>query len=177
MDKELLKIVKKMDGSLLGIGIEKEKILDEINKNDKILTCFLLENNKKGVKSKLSFSGRRKKANIKKLKKTFGKKRLNNVICNYEYSKKFMRQFVPGSVAINNGKLYLYGTMTDEEVESVQKKYNRYTSDIEIKKLKDEYLIIVNNENTKNRFFKDKLYSIKDLGERFIDILTNLLIN
>ncbi len=177
MDKELLKIVKKMDGSLLGIGIEKEKILDEINKNDKILTCFLLENNKKGVKSKLSFSGRRKKANIKKLKKTFGKKRLNNVICNYEYSKKFMRQFVPGSVSVNNGKLYLYGTINEEELEGTLKKYNRYTSDVEIKKIKDQYLIIVNNENTKNNFFKDKLYSIKDLGEKFIDILTNLLIN
>lgn len=177
MDNELVKVVKNLKGSLLGIGIENEKVINEINKNNSILTCFLLENNKKRSVSKLSFSGKRKKANIKKLKKTFGKKRLNNVICNYEYSKKFMRQFVPGSVAINNGKLYLYGSMTDEEVENIKRKYNRYTKDIEIKKDKDECLIIINNENTSNKFFKDKLYSLMDFGENFMDILTNLLIN
>ena len=37
MDKELIKIVKKLDGNLLGIGIENEKVLDEINKNNKKL--------------------------------------------------------------------------------------------------------------------------------------------
>ena len=177
MDKELIKIVKSLKGSLLGIGIENENVLDEINKNDKILTCFLLENNTSKKSSKLSFSGRRKKANIKKLKKTFGKKRLNYVICNYEYSKKFMRHFIPGSVAINNGKLYLYGKISEEEVENIKNKYRRYTNDIEIKKIKDEYLITVNNQNTKNNFFRDKLFFIEDLGERFMDILTNLLIN
>ncbi len=177
MDKELLKIVKKLDGSLLGIGIENEKVLEGINENDKILTCFLLEKNKRRSVSKLSFSGRRKKANIKKLKKTFGKKRLNNVICNYEYSKKFMRHFVPGSVAINNGKLYLYGKMNSEELESTLNKYRRYTSDIEVKNIQDEYLIVVNNEKTKNNFFKDKIYASINLGEAFIELLTNLLIN
>ena len=108
MEKNLKKIIKKAKGSLLGIGIENENLIDAINDNDDINVCYLLES--KGKKSgKLSFRGKHKKVNIKKLKKFFTKKRTNTIICNYKYIQKFMRHFVPGSVYINNGKLYIYG--------------------------------------------------------------------
>ena len=177
MDKELIKVVDNLKGSLLGIGLENEKIIDKINNNDKILTCFLLENNKAKKTSKLSFAGHRKKVNIKKLKKVFGKKRLNTVICNFEYAKKFMRHFILQSTLITKDNLYLYGKFTEEELEIIQTKYQRYTNDIIVKKINDDCLIKINLSKAKNKFWRDKIYYFQDLGERIIDILTNLLIN
>ena len=174
MDKELIKIVKKLDGNLLGIGIENEKVLDEINKNNKIVNCLLLENTKKkGINSKLRFKGRHKKVNIKKLKKKFKKKQMDNVICNYNYISKFTKHFVPGSIYIGKSKLYIYGNITDEEKEEIIKKYKRYTSNIKV----NNNIIEINMENTKNKFFKDKIYFIGDTLNNLLDLITNILIN
>ena len=176
MNETLNKIIKSLNGSLLGIGIENKNIITSIEKNNNINTCYLLESvSKKG--SKFSFKGKRKKVNIKKLKKYFTKKRTNIIICNFKYIKKFIRNFIPGSVYINNDKLYIYGKMSKEEIEDITKKYNRYTNDIEIKNIDGEYLITINNKNTKNNFLKDKLYSIIDLINSIIDLITNILIN
>ncbi len=173
MDKELIKIVKKLEGSLLGIGIENEKVLEEINKNSKIFNCFLLENiKKKGVNSKLRFKGKRKKVNIKKLKKKFKKKQMDTIICNYNYINKFTKHFVPSSIYTCQDKVYIYN-VKKEEKEEIIKKYQRYTSDIKIK----DNLIEINMQGTKNKFFKDKVYFIGDTLNNLLDLITNILIN
>lgn len=173
MDKELIKIVKKIEGTLLGIGIENEKVLEEINKNNKIVNCLLLENIKKKGSSKLKFRGRHKKVNIKKLKKKFKKKQMDFVICNYNYISKFTKHFVPSSIYIGKSKLYIYGDINEEEKEEIIKKYKRYTSNIKV----NNNIIEINMENTKNKFFKDKIYFIGDTLNNLLDLITNILIN
>lgn len=172
MDKELVKIIKNLKGNLLGIGIESESVISAISKNENITMCFLLESKTKAGK-KLFFRGRRKKVNIKKLKKAFKKKKTDTILCNYKYIQKFMKNFVPGSIYINSDKLYIYGDMTKEEIEEIKDKYSRYTKEIEI----SGHLIIINNKNSKNNFFKDKGYIIKDTIDIILDFITNVLIN
>ena len=44
MNNQILKIIKKLKGSLLGIGLNEENLLDAIENNDNIQTCYLLNN-------------------------------------------------------------------------------------------------------------------------------------
>ena len=102
MENELLKIIKKIKGSLLGIGMTESILLDAIEENDNIDTCYILSNvSLTGKKFNMIKKGRNKKINIKKLKKKFKKKSLDTVICNYDIIKQFYRSFVPNSIYIN----------------------------------------------------------------------------
>ena len=75
MENELLKIIKKIKGSLLGIGMTESILLDAIEENDNIDTCYILSNvSLTGKKFNMIKKGRNKKINIKKLKKKFKKK-------------------------------------------------------------------------------------------------------
>ena len=176
MNEEILNIVNKMKGSLLGIGITDTAILDAIENNNDIHTCFILSNlSLTGKKFSITKRGRSKKVNIKKIKKQFKKKSLDNVICNYGIIKQFQRSFVPNSIYINNGYLYIYGSKT--EIESLKKKYQRYTNDITINETKDGFIMKINNQKTKNNFFKDALFKIKDFTSDTLELITDLLIN
>ena len=176
MNEEILNIVNKMKGSLLGIGITDTAILDAIEKNNDIHTCFILSNlSLTGKKFSMTKRGRNKKVNIKKIKKQFKKKSLDNIICNYDIIKQFQRSFVPNSIYLNNGYLYIYGSKT--EIENLKQKYQRYTNDITINETKDGFIMKVNNQNTKNSFLKGTLFKIKDFASDALEFITDLLIN
>ena len=53
MNKELLKIIKSIDGNVLGIGLN-EKLVEQIEKNDNILECNLLSSEVKGKRKLFS---------------------------------------------------------------------------------------------------------------------------
>lgn len=176
MENYLEKQIKNMEGSLLGIGITSEKIKNAINKNDKITICNLLEENTKGIgKKKFSILNKPRTINIKKIKKIFRKKRVDNIICNIDTIKKFQKTFVRDSVYINKNKLYIFGDKEDLEI--IKEKYERYTKDIELKKEGKEYILTINNENTKNNKLKDIGYWWIDTGNSFLDFLTLILTN
>ena len=107
--------------------------------------------------------------------KYFKKKSLNTIVCNFDIIKKFQRSFVPNSVYLNNGTLYIYGQK--KELENLKLKYQRYTKDISIEKADDFYIMKINNQNTKNNFFKDTFFKIKDFGSDVIELITDILIN
>lgn len=176
MNKKLLEIINSLKGSLLGIGLNDDILLDAIEKNDDIYTCYLLTNiSRSGKKFSMTKRGKNKKINIKKIKKHFKKKSLNTIICNYYIIKKFQRSFVPNSVYLNNETLYIYGKK--DELEVLKQKYQRYTKDISIEKADDFYIMKINNQNTKNNFFKDTFFKIKDFGSDVIELITDILIN
>ncbi len=177
MKEEILKIIDNMQGSLLGIGIDDETMLEKIENNSNINLCYILSNGGKGKnkKFKLFKKGRSKKVNIKKLKKYFNKKSIDNILCDYRVVKRFIRSFMSGSIYINKKKLYIYGDLKD--LKSLKERYERYTKDIELIKNKKSFLLIVNNEKTKTNILKDLIYKITDLLNDSIDYLTDLLVN
>ena len=88
MKENIIKEIKNMSGSLLGIGIDDISMLDAIENNDKIDLCYILSNGgKTNKKFKLFKKGRTKKVNIKKLKKYFRKKSIDNILCDYKVIK------------------------------------------------------------------------------------------
>lgn len=177
MKEEILKIIDNMQGSLLGIGIDDETMLEKIENNSNINLCYILSNGgkEKNKKFKLFKKGRSKKVNIKKLKKYFNKKSIDNILCDYRVVKRFIRSFMSGSIYINKKKLYIYGDLKD--LKSLKERYERYTKDIELIKNKKSFLLIVNNEKTKTNILKDLIYKITDLLNDSIDYLTDLLVN
>ena len=56
-------------------------------------------------------------------------------------------------------------------------KYQRYTNDIVLKEFDKKAVLIVNNTETKNNFFKDLGYFWKDTFNNLLDALTHLLAN
>ena len=178
MNKELIKIIKKLSGSVLSIGLDNE-LNEELEKNEKILELdeINLINKKNGsIKSTKVKKKKNKKINIKKLKKIYNKKKTNYIICNYEIMKKYMRYFVRDSVYINNNTLYLYGTSISE-IKTIVKKYKRYNVLIKPTEKKEYFILEIDNTNSKNNFFKDVLYLIFDTLELISDLIGNFLIN
>lgn len=177
MKENIIKEIKKMKGSLLGIGIDDPSMLDEIEKNDNIDLCYILSNGGKAnnKKFKLFKKGRTKKINIKKIRNYFRKKSLDNVLCDYNIIKKYYRSFISNSIYINKGKLIIYGNI--KELEKIKEKYKRYTEDIEEKRTNKSFLLIINNKNTKTNLIKDKFYKIKDTLNDGLDYLTEFLAN
>lgn len=176
MNNKILEIVSQLKGSLLGVGITNTNILDAIENNDDIHTCYILSNlSLTGKKFSMAKHGRSKKINIKKIKKYFKKKSLDNIIVNYDTIKQFYRSFIPNSIYLNKDTLYIYGNKND--LENLKQKYQRYTNDIKITKDNDNFIMKINNKNTKNHFFKDTLYKIKDFSSDAANIITDLLIN
>ena len=176
MNDQILEIINNLKGSLLGIGVNNDILLEAIENNDDINICYLLNNiSLTGKKFSITKRGRNKKINIKKIKKHFKKKSLDAVICNYDIIKQFQRSFIPSSIYINKGDLYIYGSKNDLKV--LEKKYQRYTNDIKFIQNKEGTILKINNRSTKNNWFKDTGYKIKDWGSDTLELITDILIN
>lgn len=171
MKNELKKILKTFSGNVLGIGIDDD-IKNIIDKNESILNCDILSNYiKTKEKGKRKLFGN-KTININKIRKKYKKKRIDYVICNYETIEPYMRKFVKNSVYINKNKLYFYGNV---DIDLIKTRYGRYKTKIEIKEYKNNYIVEIDNTNSKNNFIKDILYLIKDTISLIIDIIGNIL--
>lgn len=176
MNKQILEIIEKLKGSLLGIGLSDENILDAIENNENIQTCYLLNNlSLTGKRFSITKHGKEKKINIKKIKKQFKKKSLDNIVCNFDIIKQFYRSFVPNSIYLCNKTIYIYGRKQD--LEKIKAKYQRYTEKIEIEENEDNCVMKIDVQNTKNYFFKDTSYKITDFATDAIDVITDILIN
>ena len=178
MNKELIKIIKKLSGSVLSIGLEDE-LNEELEKNEKIIELdeINLINKKSGsIKTNKKIKSKDKKINIKKLKKIYNKKKTEYIICNYEIMKRYMRYFVKDSVYINSKILYLYG-ISVKEVKFIIKKYKRYNVLVKPVEEKDYFILEIDNTNSKNNIFKDIFYFIFDTLELISDLIGDFLIN
>jgi hypothetical protein len=179
MDELILKKLKLMKGSFLGIGLENEKILDEIKKKDFCEIIFLegktsiIDKNGK-QKNKLFNFQSKKIVNVKKLKKSFKKKSVDNIICNYKYISKFTKHFVSNSIYINKGTLLIYGDKC--ELDDLIKKYKRYNCTIELTEKDNMFLLSIDNSNSKNNKLKDIVYFIVDTFTDICNVITDILI-
>jgi len=179
MNKELIKIINKLNGNILIIGNIDDN-LEKINKNPNIIECDIIninDNKKEKInKFKDKFNKKEQKINIKKLKKIYNKKSIDYILCDYELIKKYMRFFVKDSVYLNKNKLYLYG-INIKEVKEIINKYKRY--DVLVKPtIKDDYFFIeIDNKNSKNNIIKDFIYFIIDTITYITDFIGDILIN
>ena len=165
--KEIIKIIKNLNGKILGIGLD-ETLTKEIENNDKIVECNLLNSY---VKGKNKFSLFNKTINIKKLRRVFKNKKIDYVICNYEEINKYFNTFIKDSIYINNKKIYYFGNV---DIELLKYKYNRYDTNIVIK---NKNLVEIDTSKAKNNFIKDIYYRLKDFKSRLIELIGDILMN
>lgn len=165
--KELIKIIKKIDGTVLGIGL-KEELINELNENPNIIECNLLNSYVKGNKK---FSLFNKKINIKKIKKKFKRKKIDYIICNFNEISNFLNTFVNDSVYINKRKVYYFG---DIDIELLKIRYSRYNS---LVKVKNKNLIEIDNYNAKTNFLKSIYYRTVDFKDKVIELIGDILMN
>lgn len=169
MNKELEKIIKKLNGNLIGIGIKEEKIIKLIEKNQNILECNLLDCFENDLKSKT----KNKKLKIKKLRKKFGKRKTNYMICNFERIKDIQNKIIYDSIYICNNEIIIYDS-SKKELENLLRRYNRY-SDIET--IKSENGNIYKIHIKKNiSFFNEIFNKMKDEIINIVDFISNLLV-
>ena len=137
MIKELLKIVKKLDGKLLVIvnfififfsfSIDT-KILNCINNNNNIISCDILTS--KNDDTKYDTKGKQKKINISSLRRKYKKKKINYIIADINEIDKYLKTFVKDSIFINQKEI-IFLSDKNYDYDLIKNKYKRYKTDIE----------------------------------------------
>lgn len=172
VNSHLKSYVQKLKGTLLGIGIEEEKIIELIDENDDIYMCDLLEcailSSEDGKKQKL------KKIPITKLKKVFKKKRFDYIIANASILQPYFKTFVRDSIYLGQKTIYIY-TDFDYDYERLQIMYERYNASFKVEKCQDGQVIWIDLQNAKNHKFKNKFYYIMDTIIEIIDKIGDYL--
>lgn len=170
----LNRYVKKMEGNLVGIGLKDTDLIKNIEKNNKIVMCDLL--NSISINSKKSTKKREKKKYVKNLKKHYKYKNINNMIINASEVENILKILIKDTVYINKGFIYYY-SKKKSLLELIEKRYNRYTKDTKIVKYEDGYILQINTEKAYNSIIKDGFYYILDTLYNVADIIGNVLIS
>lgn len=174
--KQLEKVIGSINGRLICIGLNNEYLLKKIKDNTNILYCdFLNANISSGLKIGKKRNKKEKIISIKDFKKHYKKKRVNYIISNISDIDSYLPRFIPDSIYITNGIIYIYGDIYFD-YEKIVKKYKRYTKQIEVIKTTNSFLVIVNVNNTKRKVIKDKAYFIIDNLEICADKIGDILV-
>ena len=79
-------------------------------------------------------------------------------------------------INISNNKIYIYASNNISK-DFIISRYKRYNVDISITEYKDNYLIELHNNNTKNNFIMNKIYFIKDTLYNIAELIGNILVS
>lgn len=178
MKQDLYNIAKCANGNVLLIGVDDSKIYDIIDKNERITICNSLSNCKRKSKKMYCDNSTTKNSKIikvKKLRKVFKRKNIDFIICNISEIKPNMKSFLSNSVYINKNMLYIYGSIKDNDLEELVKKYKRYSKDVKAEIKDEEFIIYIDNKKTKTNFFKDKFYYIVDTISNIRNLIADIL--
>ena len=157
MNKELEKILKKLNGNLIGIGIKEEKLINLIEKNKNILECNLLDCFEKDSEEKSKF---------KKIK-------INYMICNFDRIKDIQNKIIYDSIYICNKEVIIY-SKSNNELENLIRRYSRY-SNIETMNYNDGNIYKISIIKNISKF--NEIYNkIIDGMISIVDFISNLLV-
>ena len=162
VSKYLESIVKSLEGSLIGIGFNDPKLSTYIDKNKKIIECYLLD-----CEAEDDEDGKVSKIRIGKLRKKFKKHKPDYIIYNIESIKDYKDKFVYDSLYLANKEIYLYNENSEIDITAIKRRYKRYAKIKTVKCSNGEILIIKQTKKlTKiNEFYnknKDNLISTGD---------------
>ena len=173
IEKTLINKLKKIKGSILGIGIDSINILKTIDKNKKITYCDLLLSksldNDEG-------KGKLKRIKFKKLKKYYKHNNINTIIACFDKIP-YKRSFIKNSVHITKDTIYLYTNLDNEYLDTYVKRYTRYNITYQKLKQKEETIYILNLQNKTKIGFKSIFYYIYDLLYDIANYISDFLID
>ena len=114
IEKTLINKLKKIKGSILGIGIESIDVLKTIDKSKKITYCDLLLSE---TLDEEDGKGRLKRVKFKKLKKYYKYSSINTTIACFDKIP-YKRSFIKNSVYITKDNIYLYSNLDNEYIDT-----------------------------------------------------------
>lgn len=172
VNNQLIKIVKNLEGTLLGFGIEDDKVLDTISENPNITECNLL--NLEGVSDDTSSEGKKLKyISIRNLRKKFKKKKTNIIIASDEEVKFFYTNFIKDSIYLANQEIYLF--FQSKDCETVIKRYERYHTKVERISCSDGVILRIDVSKVKSTKMRDTRWDIVDKISNVVDIITDIM--
>ena len=166
------KYIKNMEGKVVGIGINDKSVIEEIDKNNKIYECDLLDSI--NISGDLKGKKKRKKY-IKKIRKRYKKNNIDYVIIDPTNLFRKLKFLIKDTIYINKKYIYVYMNK-DYDYDLIIKRYRRYTKDIKIIKCDDGIIIKIDCKNAKNNYFKDKIYYILDTLSNISDLIGDILV-
>lgn len=152
--KCLYEIIEKLKGNVLIIGIKDENVIQKIEENSNIQTCYFLNACKK-EKNENKEKKQTRNFNIHYLRKKFRKKKIDDILCHVDDIYPYLKSFVKDSVYINRGYLYLYGESTTYDLEKTVKKYEKYHASVTVTTEKNFFFMTVSNQKSKTNRWKD----------------------
>ena len=154
--KELLEIIKKLEGTVLSVSIDNDIVKDAILKNKKI-------NNNLCFKSKSKFrpDAGFEDVSINKLKKKI-KFKVDTIICDINGINMYIWKVIKNSYKLTNDKVIFFGYSDDYDINKIVDKYVRYGGKKVVKKFDDFYIVVIDVSNLEIKTFKKIIYNTKD---------------
>ena len=164
-----------MTGSLIGIGSFSDKILYEIEKNSQIISCDLLNETKHFTTTKGKGRGRCKKIRIQKLRKKWKRKSINYFLVDMDILEKYKKYFIKDSMYLNCNTIYLYTSHKEKDVSVWIERYQRYSVTLQKLFLDDGILLVIETNDQKRNFVKDRWYFMIDTINDILDVIGDIL--
>lgn len=174
VEQYMNQIIRHGVGNVLAIG-PTESMQSELEKNDAITVCDVLNHPKKEEGTKKTFFNKEKTFHFKKMRKTFHKKKKDILLGDIIELKNHLRTFIRDSIYITKGTIYLYTWDKTYDFDLLIKRYQRYSVVCKLEQCKDGSILIIPVQNAKNHYIKEKLYYVVDTIIDIIDIIGDAL--
>ncbi len=172
IENEINNYLKKIDGKIIGIGLS-EKNIKEIEKNNKIVFCDLLDTNNSNTGKE---KGNIKKLYCKDVRKKYKKKNINYIIGDISKINKYKNNFIKDSIYINKNKI-IYYTDDIDTLNLYIKRYKRYNVIINVIDCKDGKILDIDTSHAKNKYLMDKIYYVLDRLYDLVDIIGEIFVS
>ncbi len=164
--------LKKETGDGLAICPTNDMI-QILQKNDSILSCDILSEGSHGKGKK--FFHKNPYFSFRKMRKQFKKKTKHFVVADIYALETHFKTFIPDSIYITNGTIYLYVFHSDYDLSLLQKRYQRFHVPCYVESCKDGFMLKIEVGSTKNHYWKDKSYYLIDTIMDIADMIGDAL--
>lgn len=167
MLEELIKYAKNTKGNIFTLGFSNEsKLVQTIQNNKKNINLISLTNKNsgkgKGKAKKKLFSG--KTVRVTKIKKFLKHEKIDYTFIEYSSIKRFLKTIIRDSIDITNDTIFFYIDEEVNDIEEIQKRFERYGCIVETIGMKKKYLIKINTKKIKTTKFKNFLFYLLDIS-------------
>ena len=176
LEKELINISKKIKGRLVCFDVNNTNVLDAIEKNKKIDGLYEFSFSNK-ISKKMKYKLKRKRYNIKKIKKYFKKKSIDYFMGDITNLKKYFNTFIKNSINLNNNTIYLYGKNSDYDLNELIYRYKRYGIKVTVKNNEEYFVLEIIVLDIKTKFLKNCQYQVRDNMYNIGEYISQVLIN
>lgn len=173
IDDILSRYVKNIQGKVLGLEIHNSKVISQIEKNPQIVECNLLSQSSTSP-SDGTTKTRNKIVKYNEIRKQFGKKKYDIILCDYRFIGKYRRRFISDSLYLSKQNIYI--VVAKEDFDIIEGKYQRYHVPLNVVECSDGYILKIDASRATTHFVRDTVYLLADYIFDIIDIVGDIIL-